>query len=56
MILIGRGLDLKEQFKIVGVEFQVNFLCSFQGVIEKDERSGSERVGDNRIEFPVIIA
>ena len=49
MILIGRGLDLKEQFWLFGVEFQVNFLCSFQGVIESEELK-------NRIEFPVIIA
>ena len=43
MILIGRGLDLKEgksrkPEEIVGEEFQVNSLCGFQGV-EKDSNN-----------------
>ena len=54
MILIGRGLDLKEQFRLVVGSFTVNFLCSFQGVM-RGKTSKSHRIsGDYSLRDPPV--
>ena len=48
LILIGRGLDLKEELELKGVvvgKFEVNFHCAVFKVWEK-----------NHIQFPVTMA
>ena len=50
MILIGRGLDLKEQFRLVVGSFMVNFLCSFQGVAKKQHKIS----GDYSLRVPPV--
>ena len=53
LILIGRGLDLKEQFREFVGSFMVNFLCSFQGVVRGNSKP--HRIsGDNSLRDPPV--
>ena len=53
MILIGRGLDLKNSSREFVGSFMVNFLCSFQGVVRGNSKP--HRIsGDNSLRDPPV--
>ena len=54
MILIGRGLDLKNSSDEFVGSFMVNFLCSFQGVIKRRTSKSHRISGDYSLRVPPV--